>query len=160
MKSCDNHSKCIKSALSEAEKICDKNNLRFTDLRQKVFLIILQSHQSCKAYDILETLQKNDSSAKPATVYRSLDFLLDYGLVHKLHSLNSYVICSHPLRHSRCSFLICYKCNEVLECCDDDISKEIEKIGSNNSFLVKQAAIEIGGICSSCNHTKKTSKDI
>lgn len=151
MKSCDNHNQCIKTALDEATRICTQNNLRFTQLRQDVFLIILQSHQSCKAYDILNTLQKQDPSAKPATVYRSLDFLLEHGLIHKIHSLNSYVTCSHPLKHARCSFLICHQCGQVEECCDEGVFEKIQKIGSKNNFTIQQTAVEIAGTCSSCN---------
>lgn len=152
MISCNNHNHCIESALNEAKEICHQKNSRFTDLRQKVFLIILQNHQSCKAYDILEILQEEDSSAKPATVYRSLDFLLEHGLIHKLHSLNSYVPCSHPLKHKRCIFLICNKCNQVAECCDDKLNSDIEKIGSKGNFLIEQVATEITGTCNSCNN--------
>ena len=78
MNLCSDHNKCIVDSLDKAQKICDKNNVRFTDLRKKIFTIILQNHQSCKAYDILAILQKEDSSAKPATIYRALDFLLEY----------------------------------------------------------------------------------
>lgn len=150
MNSCNHHNQCIKDAFEKAEEICSKHDLRFTDLRQKVFSIILQNHQPSKAYDILNILQKEDPSAKPATVYRTLDFLLEYGLIHKLHISNSYVTCSHPLKHKRCSFLICNKCNEVKECCDKNLVKELEKIGSKNNFKVEDTTVEIRGICSSC----------
>ena len=127
-----------------------KNDLRFTDLRKKVFSIILQNHEPSKAYDILNILQKEDSSAKPATVYRTLDFLLEYGLIHKLHISNSYVTCSHPLKHKRCSFLICNECNEVKECCDKDLTNELERIGLKNNFQIENTVVEIKGICNFC----------
>jgi Fur family zinc uptake transcriptional regulator len=150
MTSCNDHNKCTQDAFEMAQEICIKQDLRFTDLRQKVFSIILQNHQPSKAYDILNILQKEDSSAKPATVYRTLDFLLEYGLIHKLHISNSYVTCSHPLKHKRCSFLICNKCSEVRECCDKDLTNQLEKIGSKNDFKIEDATVEIRGICNAC----------
>jgi Fur family transcriptional regulator, zinc uptake regulator len=150
MTSCNDHNKCTQDAFKTAQEICIKQDLRFTDLRQKVFSIILQNHQSSKAYDILNILQKEDSSAKPATVYRTLDFLLEYGLIHKLHISNSYVTCSHPLKHKRCSFLICSKCGDVRECCDQDLINQLEKIGSKNDFKIEDATVEIRGICNVC----------
>jgi Fur family zinc uptake transcriptional regulator len=150
MTSCNDHNKCTQDAFEKAREICVKQGLRFTDLRQKVFSIILQNHQTSKAYDILNILQKEDSSAKPATVYRTLDFLLEHGLIHKLHISNSYVNCSHPLTHKRCSFLICNKCNEVRECCDKSLANQIEKIGLKNDFQVEDVAVEIRGICNMC----------
>jgi len=150
MTSCNDHNKCVSDAFNKAEEICIKNDLRFTDLRKKVFSIILQNHEPSKAYDILNILQKEDSSAKPATVYRTLDFLLEYGLIHKLHISNSYVTCSHPLKHKRCSFLICDKCNEVKELCDKDLASKLNSLGSKNNFQIKDAIVEIKGICNLC----------
>lgn len=150
MTSCNDHNQCVDDSLEKAELICSRNNLRFTDLRKKVFSIILQNHQPSKAYDILDILQKEDSSAKPITVYRTLDFLLDNGLIHKLHISNSYVSCSHPLKHRRCSFLICTKCHEVTECCDKDLTQGLEKIGLKNKFQIEDATVEIKGTCGAC----------
>jgi Fur family zinc uptake transcriptional regulator len=150
MISCSDHNKCVSDSFEQAKEICNKNGLRFTDLRQKIFSIILQNHQPSKAYDVLGILQKEDFSAKPATIYRALDFLLECGLIHKLHISNSYVVCSHPLRHNRCFFLICNKCDEAQECCDKGLSVELDKIGSKNNFHVEYVAVEIRGICNSC----------
>jgi Fur family zinc uptake transcriptional regulator len=150
MISSHNHNKCIEDSFEKAKEICNKNGLRFTDLRQKIFSIILQNHQPSKAYDVLSILQKEDSSAKPATIYRALDFLIECGLLHKLHISNSYVVCSHPLKHNRCSFLICNECNEVQESCDKDLATEVDNIGSKNNFKIEYVAIEIRGVCSSC----------
>ena len=152
MTDCANHNKCIEKALQDAESICAQKNIRFTDLRKKVFEIISAKHSPIKAYDILELLQKDDSSAKPPTVYRALDFLLENGLVHKLHSSNSFAACSHPTaEHSQCYFLICDKCNNVKECCNSGlITEEITKIATDNNFKTNNISIEIKGICNSC----------
>ena len=152
MSSCIDHNKCVTDALMEADSLCLQKNLRFTKLRKKVFEIISAKHSPIKAYDILELLQKEDSSAKPPTVYRALDFLLENGLVHKLHSSNSYAACSHPsAEHSQCYFLICDKCNNVKECCNSGLlTEEIERIATENNFKANNISIEIKGICDSC----------
>ncbi len=45
------------------------------------------------AYDLLDLLREAEPQAKPPTVYRALDFLLEQGFVHKVESTNSYVLC-------------------------------------------------------------------
>ena len=150
MTSCNNHNKCFENSFEAAEEICNKQDVRFTDLRQKIFAIILQNHQPSKAYDVLNILQKEDPAAKPATVYRGLDFLLENGLIHKLHSSNTFVACWHPLKHQKCSFLICNKCHEVQECCDQNLTEEIKQIGLKNNFKIEETTIEIRGVCASC----------
>ena len=87
MSNCSDHNLCIDAALTEAQKICDQKNIRFTDLRRTVLKIIWQNHKAIKAYDILDQISGMDFSAKPPTVYRALDFLLENGFIHKINSL-------------------------------------------------------------------------
>jgi Fur family zinc uptake transcriptional regulator len=151
MNLCSNHDKCIIDSLDKAQEVCDKNKVRFTNLRKKIFTIILQTHQACKAYDVLSILQKEDPSAKPATIYRALDFLLEYGLIHKLHISNSYVSCRHSAEHDKSIFLICKKCNIVQEYCDIEIANKLAEISKNNKFTIQEAAIEFSGVCNICS---------
>ena len=57
MSNCSDHNSCVDSAMKEAENICNKNNLRFTDIRKTVLKIIWESHKPIKAYNIF-TMQK------------------------------------------------------------------------------------------------------
>tara|TARA_Y100001970_G_C13660828_1_gene568252 strand:+ start:63 stop:518 length:456 start_codon:yes stop_codon:yes gene_type:complete len=151
MNSGNNHNNYEYDASNLATQICQEKNIRFTNLRKKVFSIIAKDHKPAKAYDILGLLQKEDNSAKPSTVYRTLDFLLEHNLIHKLHISNSYVSCTHPLKHQKCYFLICSKCNQVSEYCDDQISKEINQIALKNNFKVSESIVEVKGVCKTCN---------
>ena len=151
MKICGDHAKCVDDSIKMAEQICKNNDLRFTNLRKKVFSIILNDHKPFKAYDILSILQKDDPAAKPITIYRCLDFLLDNNFIHKLHLSNSYIACSDPEKLKKCSFLICDKCNDVIEYCNQDFSMIIDGISNKNNFKINNFSLEIRGICDSCN---------
>lgn len=151
MSDCKHHQQCVNNALREGEKICQENGLRFTTLRRKVLELIWQSHKPAKAYDILDQLSDDNGQAKPPTVYRTLDFLLENGLIHRLNSLNAYVGCSHPVQHHDCYFLICKKCEEVVECCNTGLTQAIEAAASKNQFTTDQAILEIQGLCKSCS---------
>jgi Fur family zinc uptake transcriptional regulator len=155
MHACQHHKKCISSALLEGEKICAQQGLRFTAIRRKVLEIIWQGHQPAKAYYILDQLSALLSSAKPATVYRALNFLLDNGLIHKINSLNAFVGCSHPCHHKQCFFLICKHCNEVSECCTSSLNEAILTTAQENAFTPEETSLEIQGICKSCSQEAK-----
>ena len=150
MLDCQDHEVCIESAMRDAEEICQVKGLRFTELRKEVLKLIWLSHNPSKAYDILEMLKGKAWSAKPPTVYRALDFLLENGLVHKLDSINAYIGCSHPRDHNRCYFLICTECNEAKECCSPELSKAIEVAWKNNSFSPQRVTLEVLGQCDAC----------
>ncbi|MEZ5691672.1 MAG: Fur family transcriptional regulator [Rickettsiales bacterium] len=154
MYNCDNHRICVNEAIQKAKQLCDEGGLRFTELRQKTLEIIWTSHRPAKAYDILDRLKTNDSSAKPPTVYRALDFLIENGLIHKLNSLNAYIGCSHPLESHECYFLICDKCQDVMECCDNRLTGVITDTTNKKQFSPKQITLEISGKCKECNKQK------
>ncbi|MBE7636363.1 transcriptional repressor [Sneathiella sp. P13V-1] len=143
------HSHCIETAVEAAERICEDRNLRFTELRRRVLELVWQNHGAAKAYDLLEQLG-DDYSAKPPTVYRALDFLLENGLVHKINSLNAYVGCEHPLEHKDCFFLICSNCEEVAECCAGDVAKSLRDMVAKSGFKPTHTTLEIEGLCQQC----------
>ena len=87
------HSLCIDEALATAEKSCEQAGNRLTPIRRRVLELVWAGHGPVKAYDILDILRSERSSAAPPTVYRALEFLLAQGLVHKIESLNAYLGC-------------------------------------------------------------------
>jgi Fur family zinc uptake transcriptional regulator len=147
---CKHHNHCLESALEQAEKICQKNNARLTDVRKRVLELIWAGHEPAKAYDLLTKLQKNDPSAKPPTIYRALDFLLEHGLIHKLHRLNAYIGCSHPEEKKPCFFLICTNCHTVTESNDDAYKNLIAKVSKSFHFKPKEITFEMEGLCLKC----------
>jgi Fur family zinc uptake transcriptional regulator len=156
MSLCTDHNICINNALQQAELICQNKGERLTALRRKVLELIWENHNPAKAYDIMDKLGDTVGSAKPSTVYRTLDFLLKNKFIHKLNSLNSYVGCAHPCHYEHCYFLICQSCGEVTECCDDKLSCSIASTANENKFTSQNIALEIEGHCQNC--TRKTHK--
>lgn len=147
---CKQHNNCLKTALKQAEHICLKNTARLTDIRKRVLKLIWAGHTPAKAYDLLNELQKSDPAAKPPTVYRALDFLLEQGLIHKLHRLNAYVGCSYPGENKPCFFLICTRCHIVTESNEDVYDELISNISESYHFRPKAVAFEMEGLCRKC----------
>ncbi len=94
----DSHLDCaptdVDEALNEAEAVCEARGARLTKIRRKVLSLMLEHREPAKAYDLLQRLD-GEGAAKPPTVYRALEFLLEMGLAHKIESLNAYVACGH-----------------------------------------------------------------
>ncbi len=144
------HQDCLQSALKAAKQHCDLSGLRLTPLRQKVLELVWQSHEPVKAYDVLDHLKQEQFSSAPPTVYRSLDFLQEQGLVHKIESLNAYVGCGNPEEVHTGQFFICRECGSVAELDDADISNLIKKKADRFGFKIDNEMIEIKGRCQEC----------
>jgi len=151
---CEDHKDCIDKAMEIAEQTCSEKQLKFTNLRREILRMIWEGHGPKKAYDLLRELQLTNQSAKPATVYRTLEFLIENGFVNRVNSLNAFVGCSHPLKQQDCYFLICDNCNDISEHCDPAITSAIKTITERNQFTLKNTTLEIAGHCNSCiQHT-------
>ena len=122
---------------------------RLTPLRKKVLTLLLESHGPAKAYDLLEHLGE-DGSAKPPSVYRSLDFLLEMGLAHKIESLNAFVACGHWKHGHAAVFLICDKCGTAGELHANDSVRKLTQEVESVKFQMRSAVIEIRGLCKAC----------
>ncbi len=139
----------LPDSLREAETLCAQRGGRLTPLRKKVLQLLLESEGPSKAYDLLEHLGE-DGAAKPPSVYRSLDFLLEMGLAHKIESLNSYVACGHWKHGHAAVFLICDKCGTAGELHANDSVKKLTQEVESVNFRMRSAVIEIRGLCEKC----------
>lgn len=144
------HAGCVESAMSRAERVCQRRGLRFTPIRRRVLEFLWESHRPIGAYDVLERLAGEGRAAAPPTVYRALDFLLDAGLAHRLDSLNAYVGCPDPGRPHSGQFLICRDCRTVAEIGDRDIDRLVSARAQALGFSVVRQIVEVEGQCDSC----------
>jgi Fur family zinc uptake transcriptional regulator len=143
------HQNCVSQALSNAEEICQRHHKRFTDLRRKILELVWRQHKPVGAYELLELLQEKGRAAPP-TVYRTLDFLQELGLVHRLASLNAYVGCTVPGEPHDGQFLICESCQSLAEMDVSSITNAIEESARESGFSPHRHTIEIMGLCPSC----------
>lgn len=141
----------LPAQLRIAEQICAQNGAQLTALRREVLELILKANAPLTAYQLLDQLKLTRKSAVPPTIYRSLEFLLENGLIHKIERLNAFVSCADAdHQHADAQFLICKRCGTVVELEDHDISAALAKAVSQHNFTPSRAVVEIDGLCAKC----------
>ncbi len=156
-----NHLSCIEKAMADAKAICRSKKARLTTLRELVLELIWQNHEPLGAYQLMDMLRERyEGNVAPPTVYRALDFLQEYGLVHRLASLNAYIGCSQlQQRDHQPSFFICKECNNAMEVNTPRVSQAIREIASARQFSAsKGGAVEVIGVCNSCSRNGRASQ--
>lgn len=138
-----------KQALVEAEELCRIRRAKLTLLRRRVLALLLDEGGPVKAYDLLKQL-RDDGEAKPPTIYRALQFLLDVGLVHRIESLQAYSACRHWAHGHTAVFLICDVCGSVAESAGGESASRLMKDAAGVKFKATSAVIEVRGTCSTC----------
>lgn len=149
----DSHLDCaptnIEDAMAEAEAVCEAKGSRLTKIRKKVLELLLERKEPAKAYDLLQQLD-GEGAAKPPTIYRALDFLLEMGLAHKIESLNAYVACGHWGHKHTAVFLICDQCQEISELHAHKTHEALASEVSEAGFNATSRVIEVHGHCAKC----------
>lgn len=136
---------------STMQQQCHARGVRLTPLRLAVFRLILQAEKPIGAYDLLAQLsQKDGRAAAPPTVYRSLDFLLAQGFIHRLASINAYIPCCHPREGHHAAFLICQHCQKVSEAAAPELLSALQQVAMQGQFVVQHTLIEMSGLCMAC----------
>ena len=137
--------------LEQAKISCQKRGARFTLAREQVFKLLTKHSSAIGAYDLLDELKAIDPAAKPATIYRALDFLGQQGFVHKIESINAFVMCHH---FSDCNnpvqLLICDECGHVEEIQSNDFDSALKDMATLKGFNITHQIVEAHGACRAC----------
>jgi len=118
-----------------------------------VFDVLSRAEAPLSAYTILDKLRDHGFRA-PLQVYRALEKLVEFGIVHRLESINSFVACAHP--HDDCgthgvvAFAICNSCGQVSEFHDHAVDDRLNAFASAKHFKAEKTTIEIRGLCETC----------
>jgi Fur family ferric uptake transcriptional regulator len=140
------------------KKFSDKG-LRLTAPRKAVLNILSKEINHPTVEEIYLQVHKNYPSIGMMTVYRTLDLLVEWGIVHKFDFSEGkarYELIDHPEGLGHHHHLICQKCKKIINYTDFineelELIKKLEKrLKRKYKFHVNNHIIEFYGICDSC----------
>lgn len=131
--------------------------LSLTSQRDAVFEEVFRYHGHLEADEIADRLRRSGRRASRATVYRTLDLLVEAGLAKRvrLGSAQRQYEHVHPGEHH--DHLVCEKCGKVLEFYSPEIEDCQARVCDENDFEPVRHTMIIFGLCSRCRKTPKKS---
>ncbi len=139
----------VATDLAQAEARCIEAGERWTRPRMRTYELLAEAGRPLKAYDLIARFGPGRAPAKPTTVYRSLAFLEEHGLAHRIASLNAFVACARrPQRHPA-EFLICDCCGRVEEA-DFGAARITRAFAVQRGFRTDRVLLEARGLCPAC----------
>lgn len=138
------------AALVRAEAHCTTRGTRLTPLRRAILALILARQGVVTAYDLLADLQAQRGKADPPTVYRALAFLVAQGLIHRVETLNAYVVCCQ-LGHTHASvLLLCERCQSIAELSAEAELNGLFAAAQGCAFQPRRQEVLLTGLCQAC----------
>ncbi len=125
---------------------------KWTPLRRDIFAALETSETPLGAYDLIEKLASTGTRHAPMTIYRTLDFLMENHLVHKVESQNTFFVCkgSHKTETAMV-LMMCDVCKDVTETQSLSIQNAIIAETQNLKFTPRSQVLELRGVCEKCS---------
>jgi Fur family zinc uptake transcriptional regulator len=120
-------------------------------LRRQILAILADAPAPLGAYAIIEELSRTQHKAvAPPTVYRTLDFFLENGFLHKIESRNAYAPCEHLGHDHHGILLICERCGRTDEIENPGFDKLLQETAAKAGFMTQRQVVEVEGLCQDC----------
>jgi Fur family ferric uptake transcriptional regulator len=135
-------------SLSAAERLTAAGQ-RLTAQRVIVADALLRSKRTVTAQELFERLRPRHPFLGRATVFRTLDVLVEAGLAqrfdHAGHA-SAYVACE-PTHHHH---LVCRACGGSTDIDDEEVAVLVEAVHARHGFVLDHDALDFHGVCRRC----------
>jgi Fur family transcriptional regulator, ferric uptake regulator len=118
--------------------------------RERILGVFLKHEGHLSADDLVDLIHREDARISRATVYRTLQWMVDAGIARKVDFGEGRFRFEHSYRHPRHFHLICKNCNRSFEFLSSDIEGLIEEVASARHFSARQSVLQIYGTCEAC----------
>lgn len=140
----------LSNRLARADAFAVEHDLTLTPLRRQVYELIVATGRPIGAYDLLAALEPQRGRVPPTTVYRTLEFLVEKGFVHRIESLNAFIACCEIGKPHQGQFLICERCGQTVEIPGDELAGRLSTSPPAHGFEVHRQVVELTGLCREC----------
>jgi Fur family ferric uptake transcriptional regulator len=118
--------------------------------RDLIVNVFLRQEGHLTADDLVDLIRKEDQRISRATVYRTLQWMVDAGIARKVDFGEGRFRFEHSYRHPRHFHLICKACNRSFEFLSSDIEALLEEVAVARGFTPRQSVLQIHGTCEAC----------
>jgi len=139
----------MQSATEFVEKLRPAGGRR-SGKRDVIVQIFLRQEGHLAADELVELIRKEDGRISRATIYRTLQWMVDAGIARKVDFGEGRFRFEHSYRHPRHFHLICKTCSQSFEFLSSDIEALIEEIAEARRFSARQSVLQIYGTCENC----------
>ena len=136
--------------LNNFKDILKGEGMKFTPQRAAILeeIILDLGHRECE--DIYLALKQKGEHVSRATVYRTLDILVQNDLARKMELGDGKARYESKMGNEHHDHLICTSCGTILEFVNQDIEDLQDKIAKNYNFTLKRHIHQLFGLCKEC----------
>jgi Fur family ferric uptake transcriptional regulator len=137
-------------------KYLERRGLKLTSERQALFDEIFEKHEHVEADELLVRLRGKHKKISRATIYRTLELLVESGVVGRLRIGEAGYRYERLHAGDHHDHLVCDQCGRVLEFFEPRIEALQEEVAGRHGFLLLSHSHQMRGICRRCRPRAKS----
>ena len=132
---------------------CLKKKKSLTPSRTLIIKTLSKHKKPISAYELRDEINNSgDFSINISQIYRVLEFWMDLGLIHKISSINKFLLCITPEEKHTHMLNFCTVCEKVSETCNEQMGLNFKKSTAKLDLAFNNTrSVEIPVICPQCN---------
>ena len=127
---------------------------RVTSQRMAILHVLRHSRGHLSPVDVYTRARKSVPGITQPTVYRTLEFLADNGLVWQTNLTNGHL--AYELAEEVHSHLVCRQCGRELQISPALLDRMYQDLGAISGYAVDHKHLSISGLCPKCRKRRAT----
>ena len=136
--------------MDSIKTVLRKEGLKITPQRIAVLKEIIKDKGHRESEDIYIAIKRSKTYVSRATVYRTLDILVQNNFVRKLNIGDGRARYENKIDSLHHDHLICDTCHKIIEFMNPEIEMLQEKIADKYQFSLKRHVHQLFGVCKAC----------
>ena len=137
-----------------SQNFLGEKGLKLTKERIAVLKEVFSSHNHFEPENLYLRIKDSGSKASRASVYRTLNLLVESGLVEKVTRTEKSNVYEHTFGHTHHDHMICDGCGSIIEFYSEKLENLQKEICLGNGFDGRSHTLEIHGYCVECKKLK------
>ena len=127
--------------------------------REQIVNVFVRQDGHLSADDLVNLIRLEDQRISRATVYRTLQWMVDAGIARKVDFGEGRFRFEQSYRQPRHFHLICKTCHRSFEFLSSDIEGIVQEVASARNFTPSQSVVQIYGTCEECRTGQESESD-
>ncbi len=144
-----------KTATDQLTEYLTGQGLRSTSQRDAILRVFVNAGRHVSAEELYAQVRKVHPGIGYATVYRTLKLLAGAGIAEERRFEDGFTRYEYKATKEHHDHLICTKCGAILEFENERIESLQQDVARKNRFKVTSHKLELYGLCSECQKSKK-----
>jgi Fur family ferric uptake transcriptional regulator len=144
----------MKNAIRVFSGYLNSKGLKLTRERRAVLGELFSHREHLEAEELAHSLRRKKARASRATIYRTLDLLVESGIARKVDLGQDHSHYELALDRPHHEHMICLECGRVIEFSDKTIHRSLDELCKRQGFKRTSHRFQVFGYCQECVNRK------